>query len=270
MDFLYDPNSYLLGFRITLDKYIINMSNSIWKSGWQPKTGVENWEDPIHICRMYKDYIENYLKTKGITILANIAGFHANASQPHIHIHYNVVLPKSQPNDWLQNWKYHWKKIYLKNKNVKFLYEKHKEASKINISIKGKPLESAQDLEYFFAYTLKEGKHLGMLSSTNVIPQIEYLQTIGTGLYKKAQAQNAIKDRAKKKQLSVYKRVIARIDERKHLNNSLWECARDTLEHFQTLPVEEQIEPQVLLKYVKKYCYYSGIWDIESILEKYL
>lgn len=270
--FIYDPQSYLLGFRITLPEHIASMKNSYWQGDysnhvkpWSKYKNDPNYKDPNEICEMYYIHIKNYLKAKNITILANIAGFHAQASQPHIHIHFNVVLNKAEPQDWIQNWKYYWKK-----EKIKFLYEKHKDESKINISIKGTPLKSKEDLEYYFAYTVKEGKNLPLLTTLNVIGELPYLKEIGTELYKKSKAQNAIKERGKKKQLSVYKRVIERIESRREFNNSLWEVARDVLEHFQTLPIEEQVEPQVLIKYARKYCYYNSIWDIESILEKYL
>lgn len=256
MDFIYDPESYLLGFRITF-----------------------NEKPSIEECEQYYIYIKNYLKAKDIPILANIAGLHLKAKNPHIHIHFNVKMDKGlmtngkrPPKNWLQNWKYYWASL-SKLPDLEYLYQKQETQSKLNISIQGTWLKSCHDLEMYFAYTLKEGNLLPSLTSMNCIGKQEYLREIGEKLYQKAQANIVVKEKAKVKQLSIYKRVIDRIDNhilRFREERSLYDVCYEVLEHFRELPIEEQIAPDMLVKYTKKHCYYIGIWTTEEILEKYI
>lgn len=276
MELLFDPTQYLLGFRIT--ESCFKSSKHQWKDGKFQEIEDNMDETANNVVEYYTLNINNYLREKGYKVIASIGGLHYDSNHPHIHYHL-VIVGEKYPKNWIQNWKYH----FTHNQPItpdwtaeqvetcsRSLHTKGKDKNKIQISIQGTPCNSGEDMEKFLAYPIKEGKHINNMM-INVDSSFHYLYEMGTGLYKQAIAQRKIKDNSARKQLSVYTQVNDFLDKQVTLGKKdIRELGQACLYHFQTLKIKDQIDPQTLCKYVRKYCYYKGLWDVEEILDKYL
>ncbi|AXH78563.1 MAG: hypothetical protein [Circular genetic element sp.] len=268
MDLQHSPNWILLSFRITSNHW--NPSDSIYTGGSfcpadQNYSKIANGQD---LLEYYIINIKNYLKAKGISILASIGGLHLNAKRPHIH--YHLIVEGKQPKSHIQTWKYYFNHnpVIVPHKlSYPSLVEGHQD-QKLDISIKHTELKTQDDMESFLAYPLKEGKNL-IDCMHNLDSSYHYLETLATTIYKKSLAVRAAQERSQKKQLGIYSRVTEYMDEQMKLQYSYYQIALNVLEKFKTLEKRDQIHPSKLVKIIQTYAYYSGLLTNEEILEKY-
>ncbi len=280
MELIFQENYYLLGFRITEDCF--KSSKHQFKNGMFHPIEDDHLmyhETANDTIEYYIYNIKNYLKTKGYDIVASIGGLHINSNQPHIHYHL-VITGDKYPKNWIQNWKYHfthnqpitpdWTAEQIETCSVKLNCKKEGK-SKIQISIQGNKCATPDDMERFLAYPIKEGKNI-VSCLYNLDSSLYYLTEMGTGLYKKALAQKKIKDKSSAKKLSVYTQVNDFLDTQVSLGKKdIRDLGEAALLHFQNkLEIKDQIDPQTICKYVRKYCYYHDLWDIGEIIDKYL
>lgn len=279
MELIFEDNYYLLGFRITEDCF--KSSEHQWKGGRFQEVG-DQWgsihETANSVISFYILNINQYLREKNYKVIASLGGLHQNSNQPHIHYHL-VIVGEKVPKNWIQNWKYH----FTHNQPVtpdwsaeqvetcsRTLHMKGQGKTKIQISIQGTPCKTPEDMEKFLAYPLKEGKVVtGMMS--NIDSSYHYLNTMGMEIYKKALALKKVKDKSSAKKLSVYTQVNDYLDTQVELGRKdIRDLGEAALYHFQKLELKDQIDPATICKYVRKYCYYKGLWDIQEIMDKYL
>lgn len=263
MDLFPDPsgNVFHLSFRITDD---FKREDSLG-------------ETKNSLLKYYLENIRFFLEKKNIEVVYSTGGIHLDASNPHIHYHLGVLMSKL-PVNWNQCWKYFWKKnadqAIKPSSSIEYkpLGEKIKDTSKLHISIIGNPQGDDKSIEKFLAYPLKENLTLTSYCF-NTDSSYVYLLSLGKSLYAVCLSNKERHDKKKEKTKSVYKKVkeFLQLQQKLGKAQNLYDCAELTIDHFRNyLPEEQQVQPSVLMNYVKKYCYYSGMWETHEILEKYL
>lgn len=147
----------------------------------------------------------------------------------------------------------------------------YKHKKKINISIKWtdaplKPEESLESYQRFLAYPFKEGY---VLDHNLDEEQVTQLKAQAQGEWNSVKIKK-IKDQQRDDHLkSEYGKICDIISTCKPENYQ--DAVRIVLEEIKKNRIEykEHINPRNVIQSVQKYCYHTGIWTIDEIIEKY-
>jgi len=241
-----------------------------------PQFGCEDTELFRNLVDYYQINCEKYLETLGYITISYVCGLHLEAEAPHIHLHYLVNTGKSSiPKVFIQHWQYHWKhKLAPLNPNPKFkgvsldypclFSTKHKR--KINISIQYTLAKEGEPFDRFLAYPLKEG-HL--VSHSLASSDVERLMAQAQGEWNVAKIKNLKEKQKMQRATSEYGKICEIISSNKP--ESYTDAIRLVLEEVKNTRVEfkEHVNPRFLIQAVQKYCYHSGIWSVDDILDKF-
>jgi hypothetical protein len=232
-----------------------------------------------YLGQYYIINIKNYLKRLHLEVYKYSVGIHVDSESPHIHIHYLIKKGEARvPKVMIQDWKYKYNtgKVQAELPVLKHEGEKinwpslteYKHKKKINISIKwtDTPLKPEESLERFLAYPFKEGYVFEHNLEEEEVTQL------------KAQAQgewNSVKIKKIKEQQRIensqseYGKICDIISS--NSPESYQDAVRIVLEEIKKNRIEykDHINPRNVIQSVQKFCYHTGIWTIDEIIEKF-
>lgn len=252
-----EHNHLLLSFRITHKRF-----------------GLEERVVREELINYYIINIKEYLKKKLYVIVEYTAGIHTEAETPHIHIHY-LIDPQGKrvPKVFIQDWKYNFQNgkipISLPNPKPHLPYPclfstLHKK--KINVCIKSTLLSPDENYERFLAYPFKEGNIFSSTLSDEITTR---LQAQAQGEWNAVKIKK-LKDKQRKEQMeNEYGKICDIIAQAKP--STYTDALRIVLEEVKRSRVEfrDHINPRNIVSSVQKYCFHTGIWSIDEILEKF-
>lgn len=230
---------------------------------------------PEHVdklCNYYILNVKNYLKRLGYDIVEYVAGIHLEAVAPHLHIHYLVNTGESHiPRVFIQHWKYTFTsgKVQVESPNGKDKFPclvSYKHGKKVNISIKFTKEAKKEEIDSFLGYPLKEGI---FVSSDLDEMKIKCLSSQAQGVWNAVKIKKLKDQQRDENAASEYGKICAIISS--NTPDSYQDAVRIVLEELKKTRVEqkEHVNPQFIIKSVQKYCYHSGIWSIDEIMDKY-
>lgn len=244
------------------------------------------FEDPKSWpCKYLGEYYiincKNYLKKLNYSIVEYTAGIHIDAESPHIHIHFLVNTGDARiPKVFIQDWKYKFGNgkveievpvIKHNGLNVTFpCLVSYLHKSKINISIKHTPTpldgELSADADRFLGYPFKEGL---VFDTSLEETEIERLRSQACGLWNAVKIQQMKQKQTKERTETEYGKICEIISLGKP--ESYQDAIRLVLEEVKRTRTDykDHVNPRFIIQAVQKYCYHSGIWSIDEILEKY-
>ena len=216
--------------------------------------------------------IQNYLKTKNVTILRASLGLHKNSSYPHIHYHL-LIKDTKLPKAMIQDWKYN----HMKNKidihqpvvtkdtlnTLPCLWSyKCGTQSKINISIRDTLAKDGENVTAFLQYPFKE-KYPIQFGCENV--DVKALTIAANTLYLDACKKQKQKEDKKSESIAAFSKIEKFIIEQsfQNYNDALMPVlcfARD---------FEKPIHFRKVIEHTQTICYRLQIIDLETIASKH-